>query len=281
MNNMEMAAEIINLERLCIHTITTKPLEFEVACAKYSARGVRGISIWRDAVAGLDPGRVRSCLKENQLAPVSYVRGGFFPSTDAQKREAALADNINMLREASEMEIPLLVLVCGADPGQSLQASREQIKTGIETILPEARRLHVKLAIEPLHPMYADSRSAITSLEQANHMAEYFNDDYLGVAVDVYHLWFDEDLKNQVKRCGDNKNLFAYHISDWNVPTTDMLYDRGLMGEGCIPLKQIRGWVEATGFSGYHEVEIFSTRFWEQDQDLFLGKVVNAYMQHS
>jgi len=278
---MEMAPEIKNLERLCIHTITTKPLEFGEACARYSALGVSGISIWRDAVEGLDPGKVRSCLRENQLTPVSYVRGGFFPSTDAEKRGSAIADNINMLEEASEMEIPLLVLVCGADPGQSLQTSRKQIKKGIETILPEARRLNVKLAIEPLHPMYADSRSAITSLKQANQMAEYFNDDYLGVAVDVYHLWFDEDLENQIKRCGGNKNLFAYHICDWNVPTTDMLLDRGLMGEGCIPLKQIRGWVEDTGFSGYHEVEIFSTRFWEQDQDLFLEKVINAYMHHS
>ena len=278
---MEMAPEIKNLERLCIHTITTKPLEFEVACAKYSALGVSGISIWKDAVEGLDPGRIRSCLKENQLTPVSYVRGGFFPSTDAEKRETAITNNINMLREASEMEIPLLVLVCGADPGQSLRTSREQIKKGIESILPAARSLNVKLAIEPLHPMYADSRSAITSLKQANQMAEYFNDDFLGIAVDVYHLWFDEDLEDQVRRCGNNKNLFAYHICDWNVPTTDMLQDRGLMGEGCIPLKQIRGWVEASGFSGYHEVEIFSTRFWEQDQDLFLERIVNAYMHHS
>ncbi len=156
-----------------------------------------------------------------------------------------------MLQEAAEMEIPMLVLVCGAEPGQSLQISRDQIREGIEAILPVAQKLNVKLAIEPLHPMYADTRSAITSLKQANDMAEYFNDDFLGVAVDVYHLWFDEDLENQIKRCGKNNNLFAYHICDWNVPTADMLLDRGLMGEGCIPLKQIRTWVEEAGFSGF------------------------------
>ena len=276
-----MASQIRDLDHLCIHTITTKPLEFEVACAKYAALGVKGISIWRDAVNGLDHHAVRECLRKNELSPVSYVRGGFFPAMDGEKRVAAIEDNIVMLQEAAAMEIPMLVLVCGAEPRQALQTSRDQIKKGIEAILPEAKRLNVKLAIEPLHPMYADTRSAITSLEQANDMAEYFSDDYLGIAVDGYHLWFDNDLERQIKRCGSNKNLFAYHICDWNVPTTDMLLDRGLMGEGCIPLKQIRTWVEEAGFSGFNEVEIFSTKFWEGDQDLFLDKIVNAYRQHS
>ncbi len=276
-----MASEIRDLDHLCIHTITTKPLEFDVACAKYAALGVKGISIWRDAVDGLDHHAVRECLRTNELTPVSYVRGGFFPALEREKRDAAIEDNILMLQEAAAMEIPMLVLVCGAEPCQALQTSRDQIKKGIEAILPEAKRLNVKLAIEPLHPMYADTRSAITSLEQANDMAEYFSDDYLGIAVDVYHLWFDNDLERQIKRCGSNKKLFAYHICDWNVPTTDMLLDRGLMGEGCIPLKQIRGWVEKAGFRGFNEVEIFSNKFWEGDQDLFLDQIVNTYRQHS
>ncbi len=276
-----MTSEIKNLDRLCIHTITTKPLGFEVACTKYAALGVKGISIWRDAVAGLDPRTVINCLKTNGLKPVSYVRGGFFPALEAGKRNAAIQDNLLMLQEAAMMEIPMLVLVCGAEPGQPLQTSREQIRAGIEAILPRARELNIKLAIEPLHPMYADTRSAITSLRQANELTEYFHDEFLGVAVDVYHLWFDEDLEKQIRRCGKNKNLYAFHICDWNVPTSDMLNDRGLMGEGCIPLKQIRGWVEEAGFSGFHEVEIFSTKFWEEDQDLFLDKIVKAYKEHS
>ena len=276
-----MASKIRDLDHLCIHTITTKPLEFEVACAKYAALGVKGISIWRDAVDGLDHHAVRECLRKNELTPVSYVRGGFFPALEREKRDAAIEDNIVMLQEAAAMEIPMLVLVCGAEPRQALQTSRDQIREGIEAILPEAKKLNVKLAIEPLHPMYADTRSAITSLEQANDMAEYFSDPYLGIAVDVYHLWFDDDLERQIKRCGSNNNLFAYHICDWNVPTTDMLLDRGLMGEGCIPLKQIRGWVEEAGFRGFNEVEIFSNKFWEENQDIFLDQIVNAYRQHS
>lgn len=272
---------ISNLDRLCIHTITTKPLGFEEACTKFAARGVKGISIWRDAVKGLGPTRVKQILNENHLTPVSYVRGGFFPAMDQAQREAAIADNRLMLQEAAGMGIPILVLVCGAEPKQPLQISRDQIKKGIETLLPMARELGVKLAIEPLHPMYADTRSAITSLAQANDLAEYFDDDFLGIVVDVYHLWFDADLEREIKRCGRNNKLFAYHICDWNVPTVDMLNDRGLMGSGCIPLKQIRGWVEEAGFSGFHEVEIFSTKFWASDQDEFLDKIVDAYLKQS
>jgi len=232
-------------------------------------------------VEGMDPARARKLMQKNGLTAVSYVRGGFFPSVDGTTRQAAIRNNLAMLHEAAELEIPMLVLVCGADPEQPLAVSLEQIKAGIDAILPEASRLGVRLAIEPLHPMYADTRSAIVSLEQANDMAEYFNDRFLGIAVDVYHLWFDHALEKQIRRCGENNNLYAFHICDWNVPTTDMLNDRGLMGEGCIPVKQIRGWIEQAGFSGFHEVEIFSEKFWSMDQDLFLEKIIEAYRTYS
>ncbi len=276
-----MSTKINTLDKLCVHTITTKPLGFSEACAKYAGYGIRGISIWRDAVEGIAPLDVRHHLEINGLTAVSYVRGGFFPSVDTTRRKAAIENNLALLQEAAEMEIPLLVLVCGAEPGQPLSTSRKQIQAGIEAILPEATRLGVRLAIEPLHPMYADTRSAIISMEQANDMAEYFNDGFLGVAVDVYHLWFDQALEKQIRRCGVNKNLYAFHICDWNVPTTDMLNDRGLMGEGCIPVRQIREWMEQAGFSGFNEVEIFSNTFWAMDQDIFLEKIVDAYRHHS
>jgi len=112
-------------------------------------------------------------------------------------------------------------------------------------------------------------------------MAEAINSPWVGVAVDVYHLWWDPALEQEIKRCGKNENLFAFHICDWNVPTTDMLNDRGLMGEGCIPVRRIRGWVEETGFNGFNEVEIFSNKFWKEDQSQFLEKIIKAYHNHS
>src|SRR5262249_6024911 len=155
------------------------------------------------------------------------------------------------------------------------------IREGIEAIIPDAVAAGIKLAIEPLHPMYADTRSAINTLAQANDMAISLHSKSVGVAVDVYHLWWDPYLEQEIKRCGENGKLFAFHICDWNSPTTDMLLDRGLMGDGCIPLKKIRSWVEAAGFTGHYEVEIFSTKYWQQDQSQYLKKIIRAYKEKS
>jgi sugar phosphate isomerase/epimerase len=162
-----------------------------------------------------------------------------------------------------------------------LEESRKQIRDGIAAIIPEATAAGVKLAIEPLHPMYADARSAINTLAQANDMAEELNSPIVGVAVDVYHLWWDPFLEKEIKRCGENGNLLAFHVCDWKVPTSDMLNDRGLMGEGCIPVKKIRSWVEAAGFTGFNEVEVFSNNYWKENQDDFLKKIIKAYKEHS
>ncbi|HYJ38184.1 MAG TPA: sugar phosphate isomerase/epimerase family protein, partial [Chitinophagaceae bacterium] len=189
--------------------------------------------------------------------------------------------NRKAIDEAAELGTSMIVLVCGADPYQSLEDSRKQIRDGIATILPDAQAAGIKLAIEPLHPMYADTRSAINTLAQANEMAEELNSPWVGVVVDVYHLWWDPLLENEIKRCAQNGHLMAFHICDWKVPTTDLLLDRGIMGEGCIPVKKIRGWVEATGFNGFNEVEIFSTAYWKEDQAEYLQKIIKAYKEHS
>lgn len=220
-------------------------------------------------------------LSELNLKVVSLCRGGFFPAVDKAKRQLAIDDNLKAIDEAYELDAPLVVLVCGADPGQPLEESRKQIQEGIAQCIDHAKQADVKLAIEPLHPMYAGDRSAINTLAQANDMAEALQSPQVGIAVDVYHLWWDNDLENQVKRCGRNGNLSAFHICDWKTPTLDMLNDRGLMGEGCIDIKKIRGWVEEAGFDGYNEVEIFSTIYWQQDQQQFLQKITDAYLKHS
>ena len=128
--------------------------------------------------------------------------------------------------------------------------------------------------------MYSDARSAINTIKQANDIAAQF-DAFVGVAVDTFHVWWDDRLEAEIARCGKLGKLFAFHVSDWRTPTTDMLNDRGLMGEGCIPLRQIRGWVEASGFRGFNEVEIFSNRYWETDQADFLAKIKTAYLAHT
>jgi len=265
------------LDKLCIHTITTKPWSIEVAAKNFSAAGVKGITVWRDALEGKNIAQTGNMLRENGLSIVSLCRGGFFPNKDAAKRKAAIDDNLKAIEEAAALETSMLVLVCGADPAQSLEDSRKQIHVGIAAILPHAIAANVKLAIEPLHPMYADARSAINTLAQANDMAESFSSAHVGVAIDVYHVWWDPNLQHEIQRCANNNHVFAFHICDWKSPATDMLLDRGLMGEGCIPIKQIRQWVEATGFNGFNEVEIFSNSYWKEDQNVFLKNIIEAY----
>lgn len=266
-----------DLSKLCLHTITTRPWSIEQAARHYAAGGVKGITVWRDALEGRNIKKTGQMLRDHGLAIVSLCRGGFFAHRDRVKRKAALDDNRKAIEEAAALGTNLIVLVCGADPAQSLEDSREQIQEGIATILPDAAATGMKLAIEPLHPIYADTRSAINTLAQANTLAEKFNSPWLGIAVDVYHLWWDPFLEVEIDRCGREGHLFAFHVCDWKSPIVDLLMDRGLMGEGCIPVRKIRNWVETAGFTGFHEVEIFSNTWWSQDQNVFLTKIVEAY----
>lgn len=273
--------ENLDLSKLCIHTISTKPWNIEKAAKNYSAAGIKGITVWRDALEGRNIRETGQMLLDHDLTVVSLCRGGFFPAKDLKKRQFAIDDNRKAIDEAAELGTSVVVLVCGADPSQPLEESRNQIRDGIAEIIPQAAAAGIKLAIEPLHPMYADTRSAINTLAQANDMAEELNSPWIGVAVDVYHLWWDPFLESEIKRCGENGHLMAFHICDWKIPTTDMLLDRGLMGEGCIPVKKIRSWVEAAGFKGFNEVEIFSTSYWNENQSEFLRKIIKAYKENS
>ena len=272
---------IQDLSKLCIHTITTRPWSLDDAIRHYAAAGVEGISVWRQAIEGQDPTSAGRRIREAGLAVVSLVRGGFYPARDKKDRQKAIDDNLRIIDEAAALEAPHVVLVCGAVPEQPLEESRKQIQEGIEATLTHAGEAGIKLAIEPLHPMYADSRSAVNTLAQANDMAEAIASPLVGVAVDVYHLWWDPDLERQIKRCGLLGKILAFHICDWKTPTEDLLLDRALMGEGCIPIRQIRGWVEAAGFSGFNEVEIFSTTRWTQNQEQWLQDIIGAYRKSS
>lgn len=276
-----MASQIIDINKLCLHTITTKPWSLQEALDHYAEKKVGGISVWQNAIEELGAIKAGQLLRQYPIEVVSYVRGGFFPSRASDKRQKAIDDNKKLLDEAAAIGAPLLVLVCGADPKLSLLESRQQIQEGIEAILPLAQSLGIKLGIEPLHPMYADTRSAVNTMKQANDLVATIGEKELGVVVDVYHLWWDEMLEKEIERCGKLNALFAFHICDWKVPTEDLLLDRGLMGEGCIDIPKIRSWVEKAGFNGFNEVEIFSNKYWAMDQATFLDTIVEAYLKYA
>ena len=277
------ALPITDLSRLCLHTVTTKPWTLAMAARNYAAAGIRGITVWRDAAQNPPDGIKAAghlCRGEG-LEIVSYVRGGFFTARDGPGRQKAIDENKRIIDEAAELGAPLIVLVCGATPGQSLFTSRAQISDALSAILPHARAQGVKLGIEPLHPMYADSRSAVNTMTQALDLALALQDDHLGVTADVFHLWWDDRLESEIARCGREGKLFSFHICDWKNLPSDMLNDRGIMGEGVINVPEIRGWVEQTGFRGFNEVEIFSNRYWAMDQGEFLQQIIQAYRTKS
>lgn len=267
---------MIDLSQLCVHTITMKQWSLEQSIAAFGKAGIGGITIWRDAVGERSVEEVKALLTEHNVALTAYCRGGFFPALTASERQVSIDDNLAMIHEAAALGAPLIVLVCGAAIGQSLEKSRAQIQAGIEALLPLAEALNVKLAIEPLHPMYADTRSAINTLASANDMAEAINSPYVGVAIDVYHVWWEPGLEAEIARCGQHGNIFAYHICDWKSPTNDLLLDRGLMGEGCINIDQITGWVRDAGFKGRSEVEIFSNEYWSRPADQWFEQILTA-----
>jgi sugar phosphate isomerase/epimerase len=227
-------------------------------CARH---GIEGISPWRDQIAAMGLRNAVSSIKQNGLAVTGVCRGGFFTAKDWKE------DNRRAIEEAHTLGAQCLVLVVGGLPAGSkdLRGARRQVRDGLAEILPEARKARVPLAIEPLHPMQAAERACINTLEQALDICDELGDG-IGVAVDVYHVWWDPKLQSQIKRGG--KRLLAYHICDWLVPTRDLLNDRGMMGDGVIDLPLIRSWVEAAGYAGFQEVEIFSERdWWQRDPD--------------
>jgi sugar phosphate isomerase/epimerase len=238
--------------------------------------GIGGISPWRDKIAEAGLANAAAMIRQAGLAVTGVCRGGMFPAADAAGRRAALEDNRRAIDEAAALDAACLVLVVGGlPPGtKDLKDARAQVEDGIAAALAYARPAGVRLAIEPLHPMYAADRACVNTLCQALDVCDRLGAG-LGVAVDVYHVWWDPDLDAQIARAGRDGRLFAYHICDWMVPTTDLLLDRGMMGDGVIDLPAIRRAMEAAGYRGFCEVEIFSAdRWWPRTIDDILGTMV-------
>jgi sugar phosphate isomerase/epimerase len=253
------------------HGVDWPLLDIIDACAQ---REIRAISPWRDQVASAGLSTVARRLREHNIGLSGYCRGGMFtyPQQDRVAQQAAHDDNLRALDEACELQAACLVLVVGGLPGalsgkahtKDIAAARSQVVEGIGKLLEAACERKMPLAIEPLHPMYAADRACINTMEQALDLCDRLDpvaSGALGVAVDVYHVWWDPKLETQIQRAGE-KRLLAFHVCDWLIPTSHMLEDRGMMGDGVIDIPKIRGWVEHAGFQGFSEVEIFSRDHW-------------------
>lgn len=271
---------LTDLSRCAIHTQTNKPWSLRQCVDAYSSVGVKGISVWRHVIEPIGSKEAGKIIRDHGMSVPAVVRGGFFTSLHAAARSVALDMNRACIDEAREIDAEMVVLVVGATPGLPLEDARKQVAEGIAALVPHAKSANVKLAIEPLHPMYAADKSCINRMTDARRVCRIVGDPIVGIAVDVYHVWWDPDLEREIKLAGESGLIFAFHICDWLANTKDLLTDRGLMGEGVVDIRRIRSWVEATGFNGFNEVEIFSERLWGMDQNEYVAKITQAYHEN-
>ncbi len=297
-----MSAHRPDPRALSLNTATVK-LKWDLAqmidgCARH---GVHGIAPWRDKLAELGVAQAARRIRDAGLTVTGLCRGGMFPAADAAGRREAIEDNRRAIDDAAALGAQCLVLVVGGLPAGSrdLAGAREQVRDGIAEVLGHARAAGVPLAIEPLHPMYAADRACVNTLAQALDLCDALDPGgrgvharravdggpwasaaAIGVALDVYHVWWDPELDAQIGRAGASR-LLAFHVCDWRVPTRDLLEDRGMMGDGVIELRRIRGLVEAAGYRGLHECEIFSSRdWWQRDPDEVLEVMKARHLEH-
>jgi sugar phosphate isomerase/epimerase len=254
----------VSIGDLSINLATVRP-QYTMAQAVDAclAQGITAIAPWRDQVQTTGLKEAASIVRTNNMRVTGLCRGGMFPAADKAGLAAAIDDNKRAIDEAAAIQADCLVLVVGGLPkgSRNLPAAREMVADGLAAILSYARENRIPLAIEPLHPMYAADRACINTLEQALDVCDLLGDG-VGVAIDVYHVWWDPKLYAQIARAGANGRILAHHICDWLVPTRDLLLDRGMMGDGIIDLRAIRVAMEKAGYRGPQEVEIFSSENW-------------------
>jgi sugar phosphate isomerase/epimerase len=263
---------------LSLNTATVRKqgdlLQIIDACGRH---GIRAIDPWRDQVAAVGLERAARAVRDAGLELSGYCRGGMF-TADAAHRAEARDDNRRAIDEAKVLGAPCIVLVVGGLPQYSrpgsvaskdIAAARGQVEDAIAELMDYARQARMPLAIEPLHPAYAADRACVNTTKQALDICDRLDPNRsgaLGVALDIYHIWWDPDLLPQISRAGKDR-LLAFHVCDWLVPTKDIHNDRGMMGDGVIDIKSVRAAVEAEGFGGYSEIEIFSNDWWEKPVD--------------
>lgn len=262
--------------RLSLNTATVREKWTLQQCIEGCARhGIGGISPWRDMLAACGVAEAARLIRDTGLTVTGLCRGGMFPATTDSGFQRNLDDNRRAIDEAAAIGARCLVLVVGSLPegSKDLAAARGQVRDGIAAVLDHARSAGVPLAIEPLHPMYAGDRSCVTSLGEANDLCDALGTG-VGIALDVYHVWWDAALAREIARAG-RERLLALHVCDWLVPTRDLLFDRGMMGDGVIDIPLIRRMVEAVGYDGFVEVEIFSRdHWWKADPDEVLRTLI-------
>ncbi|MCX5209031.1 sugar phosphate isomerase/epimerase [Kitasatospora sp. NBC_00240] len=273
------------LERLSLNTATTKRWTLPEAVDGCVRAGIPGIGLWRDRVAETGAAKAARLVRDAGLTVTSLCRGGFLTAPDAAGRAAALDDNRRAVEEAATLGTGVLVLVCGGLPegSRDLPGARRAVADALAELAPYAGEHGVRLAIEPLHPMFCADRAVVSTLGQALDLAEAVGartgENGVGVVVDTYHVWWDPQVEEQIARAADR--ILAFQVCDWTLPLpADALLGRGHVGDGLIDIPRLAAAVTAAGYTGFTEVEIFNQEVWDTPGDLTLRTLVERHRTH-
>lgn len=271
------------LARFSLNQMTIRQWSMPEVADGCAAAGVRAVGLWREPVAGYGLERSARLLRDAGLTVSSLCRGGFLTPADPVGRKAALDDNRAAIDEAAALGTGVLVLVCGGlpDASRDVDGARARVTDCLAELAPYAAERRVRLAVEPLHPMFCSDRCVVSAIGQALDIAAPFPADQVGVVVDAYHVWWDPAVYQQVARAGAERRIAAFQVCDWVTPLPEgVLNGRGMIGDGCIELRRLRRAVDAAGYDGPVEVEIFNERLWAMPGRDVLRLALDRYAEH-
>jgi sugar phosphate isomerase/epimerase len=270
--------------RFSINQMTVKQLGLPALADACTAAGVRNVGLWREPVQAYGVQAAAKLVRDAGLTVTTLCRGGFLTAADPAGRAAALDDNRAAVDEAVALGTRVLVLVCGGLPpgDRDLPAARMRVADALADLVPYAAERGVRLAIEPLHPMFAADRCVVSTLTQALDLAERFPSEHVGVCVDTYHIWWDDRAPDEIARAGRAGRICTFQLADWTTPLPEgVLNGRGQLGDGSVDLLHWRRLVEATGYTDPIEVEIFNDGLWARDGREVLGETVARFVRHA
>ncbi|MDQ0601584.1 sugar phosphate isomerase/epimerase [Streptomyces canus] len=273
-----------DLSRFSINQMTVKQLSMPELADACGRLGIVNVGLWREPVQTYGLEATAKLVRDAGLTVTTLCRGGFFTAIDAGERAAALDDNRRAVDEAATLGTDTLVLVSGGLPAGSkdLHGARERIADALSVLGPYAEERGVKLAIEPLHPMYASDRCVVSTLTQALDLAERFPAHQVGVTVDTYHIWWDDNAPAQIARAGASGRIHTFQLADWTTPLPEgVLNGRGQIGDGAIDMREWQGYVEAAGYTGAIEVELFNDELWARDGREVLAETAARFVEHT
>ncbi|KKD03824.1 sugar phosphate isomerase [Streptomyces sp. WM6386] len=273
-----------DLSRFSINQMTVKQLSMPELADACGRLGIVNVGLWREPVQTYGLEATAKLVRDAGLTVTTLCRGGFFTAIDAGERAAALDDNRRAVDEAATLGTDTLVLVSGGLPAGSkdLHGARERIADALAVLGPYAQERGVKLAIEPLHPMYASDRCVVSTLTQALDLAERFPAHQVGVTVDTYHIWWDDNAPAQIARAGASGRIHTFQLADWTTPLPEgVLNGRGQIGDGAIDMREWQGYVEAAGYTGAIEVELFNDELWARDGREVLAETAARFVEHT